>query len=946
MSDVAEDFVDFVGDTIETVGDVVEDTFDEVVDVVQDVGKAIGDAVETIGDALEDIEDFAKPLVERYAIQVALVAMGVPPQFAPSMSAGMHTLAKGGSPEDAIKSAATVAVIQQVGQSVQGGMEAANADAIAQNLPPVYSPAEIAAATSAASSAVATAAADGDIKQVLTSAAIGGVTGAAATEVYKATGSAAAADFARVTMQSTLQGVEIKEAILMGASSSMVTYLQTMNKYANESSNISRSRAAAVAAYKERVANYNEKLGIYNQQKERGNVTTANLYARELTEDLKIINNLADQIGSFNTQLKELSDKYVVEQEKAIQEGEKSGFDFKPKTPEMLAQELQQREEQENVLISQIQEAAQREFGDAEALQLAEYKSPIITDATQIDGEEPLRINITLDFAPGETFGDPELNMVVDENYNVVDRNTGEFLAVVPENRRKLPVTGFIDLRKYVGSDGTGSAIIGGGGTSQAGASILPFSFLGYDTATGQEKYSLFDEPFTLITLDGNKRVLSSDIGPIFLELTQTPDNQIEFKPVDVVETAPDKFETRPIEPEALELPSEKRRPGQPGGAGGTAYKEVINELTNAASRAALQAEEANSLLQDSLIKEQFFTQQSQRARQEIERLNQLLNNAKEQVKDVITTEGRAKAQQAINDISNEINRVQELTNNINRQLADAQSGAQQADIAFKFAKQSEIDAANEINRIREGRAEFSQKALLERFNKELASYEKQLADLEKKAQESTQGAKTTAEQAYFQSGQVGRLRQAGRLTGQLQTDIEQEISNLIERSQQFQTAAREASTKREGLAAPQQKVSIGKDISDKEIIDLLGLSPSEQQEFGFRAEEGEAAPGPGTAPEEGGTGAGAGTGTGLGEGDGDELPVKRFDAQGRAITTTVVERGEGDRGTTPGISSRVTGEALVGILGEKEPLFGGDEDEQRAVWNRRSLRLRKALGL
>ena len=50
-------------------------------------------------------------------------------------------------------------------------------------------------------------------------------------------------------------------------------------------------------------------------------------------------------------------------------------------------------------------------------------------------------------------------------------------------------------------------------------------------------------------------------------------------------------------------------------------------------------------------------------------------------------------------------------------------------------------------------------------------------------------------------------------------------------------------------------------------------------------------------------------------------------------------------RGETPGISPRVTGEAAAGILGEKEPLFGGDEDKQRAVWNRRSLRLRRALG-
>ena len=51
-------------------------------------------------------------------------------------------------------------------------------------------------------------------------------------------------------------------------------------------------------------------------------------------------------------------------------------------------------------------------------------------------------------------------------------------------------------------------------------------------------------------------------------------------------------------------------------------------------------------------------------------------------------------------------------------------------------------------------------------------------------------------------------------------------------------------------------------------------------------------------------------------------------------------------RGETPAISTRVTGEAGAAILGEKEPLFGGDEDQQRAVWNRRSLRLRRALGL
>jgi hypothetical protein len=31
--------------------------------------------------------------------------------------------------------------------------------------------------------------------------------------------------------------------------------------------------------------------------------------------------------------------------------------------------------------------------------------------------------------------------------------------------------------------------------------------------------------------------------------------------------------------------------------------------------------------------------------------------------------------------------------------------------------------------------------------------------------------------------------------------------------------------------------------------------------------------------------------------------------------------------------------------VGEKEPIFGGEEDAQQSVWNTRSLRLRKALG-
>lgn len=82
---------------------------------------------------------------------------------------------------------------------------------------------------------------------------------------------------------------------------------------------------------------------------------------------------------------------------------------------------------------------------------------------------------------------------------------------------------------------------------------------------------------------------------------------------------------------------------------------------------------------------------------------------------------------------------------------------------------------------------------------------------------------------------------------------------------------------------------------------------------------------------------------------EGEDVDVEPTDLSSIRITTA----GQTPQGMmreaaagAPSISSRVTGEAGAGILGDKEPLFGGDEDEQRAVWNRRSLRLRRALGL
>jgi hypothetical protein len=761
------DVLDFAGDTLEAVGDFVSDTVDAVVGAVEDIGRAIGDAVEAVGDALSEIGDFAQVLVERYAIQVALVAMGIPPQIAGPMAAGMHTLAKGGSPEDAVKSAATVAVIQQAGQAVQGGMEAANADAIAQGGEAVYTATEIAAATSAAQSAVAAAASGGDVKQILTSAAIGGVTGAAATEVYKATGSVAAANFTRVTMQSTLQGVELKEAILMGASASMVSYLQTMNKYANESSDVSRSRAASVQAYKNRIDNYNEKLDLYNQAKDAGDTATANNYARQLNEELKIINNLADQIGSYNSQLKDLSDKYKTEEAKATEEAKKTGFDFKPKTDEMLAAEQEQRDELADTLIKMVEETEGRRY---EGIQVA-----------------------------------------------------GELPAAIEESFKTVPL---------IGEEGSDWQDLGDGRLSR--------------TVTTQDA-------------DGNVRQYNILLDPETNEVTYSvPEYATQDNPLGEVSGRPN-------------YRSMVGTPQQP------------TELTPEMEAQGYTRDEQGSIRSPSGA---LFIE--------------------------ITTGGADKPE-LVEDIGELVGTRPTLT-------------------------EAELAAINA--QARETRGTSIRGAV------EQDLFEKELEQFEQELQSAEDAAEKDAARLDFAQKQRERLAQANRLPGTLQAQIDSELESILDEYERTKGVATEAASRREQVVASQQERA--GTASDEEIMRLIGLTPDEGERYGL----------------------GGGTGTGfrptevkpiseqppelpegemeLGGGEGEgEPPARRFDAQGRAITTTAVEAGDRTREAgTPGISSRVTGEALVGILGEKEPLFGGDEDEQRAVWNRRSLRLRKALGL
>lgn len=149
-------------------------------------------------------------------------------------------------------------------------------------------------------------------------------------------------------------------------------------------------------------------------------------------------------------------------------------------------------------------------------------------------------------------------------------------------------------------------------------------------------------------------------------------------------------------------------------------------------------------------------------------------------------------------------------------------------------------------------------------------------------------------------------------------------------------------------------------DISDEDLLDLIrdelfgpgaGEEEGEGEEEGAGPGTGEEGEGPGAGEEgegvggggEGGGGEGEGKGPGTGEGEGTTTPTET-DTNVTPSIVTILRRPPARAGEAA--PYRVTGMDESGILGRKQPLFGGDEDLQRAEWNRRSLRLRRLLGL
>ena len=193
------------------------------------------------------------------------------------------------------------------------------------------------------------------------------------------------------------------------------------------------------------------------------------------------------------------------------------------------------------------------------------------------------------------------------------------------------------------------------------------------------------------------------------------------------------------------------------------------------------------------------------------------------------------------------------------------------------------------------------------------------------------------------------------------------DLASSLERETQFATDAAERAEDAR-LAAAAEVGDIGalqrgeQTLTDQQILSYLRtgqLPPAGGEGDGEPGTRGpgtgadEEGPGPGGLEEGDESGAGdRGVGPGAGQegtevGGGGEGEGGAGELRTPLSPSLIFSRSLPARPETTPFASRVTGEALEGILGEKEPLFGGDDDEQRAVWNRRSLKLlSRALGL
>ncbi len=771
--------------------------------VVEKVGKVVTTVVAKVGKVVEQVGKIAKAVVENYGVQLALMAAGVPPWAA----AAANTLARGGSMEDALKSAA----LNQLGAKI-------NASVYNQAIAKGFTVAEATAAASAASSAATTAAVGGDVKSILKSAAIGGISATAATKINQTYKNPALTAFVRDSTAATLRGASLKEALVAGGGSAAVAYMDKIQKEEEVKAKRAEAIKTVVSDYKAAVDEYNKVAKLYNASTSQAEADKYKAQLNDLAADIK---SYEKQINAFNkadaASVKKIQDLT----DKAVKEAEKTGYD--------------------------ISKASDKELAKIEADNLA---------AEEAKREAELLKTIEKEITPEDKVlpGDETDSFRVDDDFNIVDKETGEVVGVVAEDKRgtpetdtgrtevdvtvggvtypDTPVSAGVDLREYgSGKPGTGSAIVGGGGYSEQEASILPFTFIGQDEATGLEQYDIGGDVFTLVVLPNEEKQLVREDDNVVFDVTIDKDNKVNV--IEAPGQEPPPVEPTPVEPTPVEPEKKPIAPAVPGGGGGGGGSPSDKEILD------------------------------------------LISTPTTPVTPV--TPVTPKEPTPVNPVTGEPSEPTEP-----------------------------VDAVFD-------------------WDREISDLEAEISQLE-----------TDEDIADLRNRFVGRLKSKLR---EGEEDLPENVSNELDRILNDYTKNRGGGTAEDTTEKP---VGEG-EVDDSEIMDLISGGgtgePGEQPTTGRGEGEGTgtgAGVGAGTGGGEG-TGEGEGEGAGVGEGEGTGADT------GYVKTVTISPKLKGNVST---ISPRASGEALASILGQKEPTFGGDEDMQREVWNRRSLRLRKALGL
>lgn len=817
--------------TVKKLGKSIEKVGKTIVRTVEKVGKAIESTVNTIEKAVKTLGDIAQPLLERGLIQAALqVALpGVGQLAIAAMSAGFHTLARGGKPEDAIKAAATVVVVDKVGLSVAKSAKEAG-----------FTATQVAAAQSAAQSAVATAAAGGDISQVLKAAAIGSVSGIAGTEILNQTQNAALATFTRTAVASALNGQKIDEAILNGASSAAVGYLREIQEKQNKLNNEINNHKAYAARVEKQIISFNQFVDKYNdpntsEQELRNIETFIERDAAEIQSAIERVNMNYERIGKFTSEIDDLIFK-------ASEEFEKTGGDY-------AEQAISDFSEQQQMLFNQIQDVASREFGAAEE------------GLVQLAGLQTSDVPFRVDIAQNQVLVRGE-GALIYEDGSVVDRETGEVVGQL--NDQQLSQLN-LSLREQEAQ----TIIADGRETIGSLAKIRDEAQQDLETVVDPNLREQIQN--TINTANENIARLESEVQRAQADINEAvaQREQIEGDFEKAVQEMRQAAE-QPVEPEFLS-PEDK---------------EILDVLEEEASGVSPEtvvvgeeagAQEPSGEVVDIGVD---FDKELDAIEQELEQADdEARQGLQDSLVDTIRKDIEIGGETIPGDVLDEIETI----------ISDYESG-----------------------KTGEGGVDYSLTAgdtrppVLDGMGGQGLQ-----ADLEELPPAETIGTQPIDFENIFNLPQEDRGRE-DMGGGQGITVPESPALEDMGGGTGLTIPVDEGVVSEEGLTLEDEIL--------RQIQEELYPTPEDEVELG------------------GGEG-----------GPTEEETAAPKPVSDKVMPATVVSRETpsfAPRGTTPGYGTRVTGETLTGILGEKEPLFGGDEDEQRAVWNRRSLRLRRALGL